>query len=210
MDKLTIIIKKYIKGAASEKEVIVIEKRMATDAQFAAEVAFQKNVLKSLQYVQQQDLKSFFLDLKPQLLQQLEEDTSKIFGNQVHYSLEQLKQWFSPLPLYEKRIASALRAAAITILLQPKPETNCENRQLTFEWERPKEGFEELDLILENNRREVLLEETIDPDSITYTTLLPQDVFPPGRYYWKFCVDEDEPLMGVFFVEKNLMREDKV
>ncbi|MGB0932137.1 MAG: hypothetical protein ACPGVB_15245 [Chitinophagales bacterium] len=205
MDELTNIIKKYIKGTASEKEVAAIEKRMATDVEFAAEVVFQKDVLKSLQYVQQQDLKSFFSDLKPQLLQQLSIDTSKSLGEKLQYSLEQLKQWFAPLSLYEKRITVALRSVSSSVLLQPKSGVNCPNRQLTFEWSRPKEGFEELDLILENNRREVLLEKSLDLDASSYNVMLSPDKFPPGRYYWKFCVDDDEPLMGVFFVEKNLM-----
>lgn len=190
---------------ASDTEVVAIEKRMSEDSQFAAEVDFQQDVLKSLQYVEQQDLKSFFWDLKPQLLQQLGADTSKTLGEKLQYSLEQLKQWFAPLPLYEKRVTVALRSVDSSVLLQPKSGINCPNRQLTFEWHRPKEGFEELDLILENNRREILLEESLEVNDGTYTALLSKEEFPPGRYYWKFCVEEEDPIMGVFFVDKNLI-----
>ena len=205
MNELTIIIKKYIKGRASEKEVAAVEKRMAEDADFAEEVAFQRDVLKSLQYVEQQDLKSFFGGLKPQLLANLKADDSKTLGEKLQYSLEQLKQWFAPLPLYERRIAVALRSESAAILLQPQSGMNCADRQLTFRWVLPKGGMEELDLILENNRREVLLEESLEIAAETYTILLSQEQFPPGRYYWKFCMDDEDPIMGVFFVEKHLI-----
>ncbi len=208
-------------GTASEKEVVRIEKRLASEAGFVEQVvAFERqllqnpktanktiqgNLVKALQYRELNDLQQFFGGLQFKLMKELNvaHQTPSLQGA-IQYSLQQLKEWFMPLPLYEKRIVGVSRGSE-SILIAPEKNMDCSNRVLEFKWNVRKGGFEEIDLILENNRGEVLLEESLDVHADSYVAILPKEQFLPGRYYWKFCVEEDAPVMGVFFVQKELM-----
>lgn len=207
-------------GTASVKEVALIEKRMAEETEFVeqveamerqllrnpktAEKMFQKNVSKTLQFKELEGLQQFFGGLQSKLERALNQKTASPLEEMVQYSIEQLKQWFMPLPLYERRIVGVARGGS-DLLIAPEKNTDCSNRQLEFVWKAKRGGFEEIDLIVENNRRKVLLEEALDVDAHSATIAFPKETFPPGRYYWKFCIDDEEPIMGVFFIERGLM-----
>ena len=150
------------------------------------------------------------MDLDPQTMLNFKDELAFKAGlhNNIEeptYTLEELLAMFEPVEHYDAMLEVVERSAPTLLpmpihVLSPQNETNCYNT-IIFELDRP--APQDLTLIIENNQEDELIENVFPAHAATYRQLLTG--FAPGCYYWKLILDEDNMLMGKFYVRKDLM-----
>ncbi len=211
-DHLQKLMEKVAKGLATPAE----SQELQTVLQQDAEIQRRFDEVKALRagFVEEElDLAKGFLQsieqkaaAKVSLGQKIRESFEAI-ETQIDQSLEELAKWFLPFPAYEKQaLQFAQRASnAANLPLQTPPhEMDCVDHQLYFELDSRLDTDEEIEIVIENNRSQEVAAFEFEADTQVFKINLVDQALSPGRYYWKFMV-EDVILMGSFFIQKELM-----
>ena len=117
----------------------------------------------------------------------------------VDYSIEQLKEFFEPVPHYDSLIAGTSRADSFVLSV---PENGKDVRGiLNFELSKPIDC--KVTVKIEDSREEVMCERTFPPFTKHFQVSLNESQMHPGVYYWKLRINEDMKI-GTFYVRKEL------
>ena len=117
----------------------------------------------------------------------------------LDYTLEQLCEFFSPLPHYEMQLAAVTRSNRLTVL---EPKNGIEvSMKLKFALEKTVKT--PVTVKVEDNREQLVYETIIAPKSKKFELDLSSFIPHPGRYYWKLKHGDDVAI-GMFYVGKDL------
>lgn len=198
------LLKDYLKGRISAQEAAAVESYLKAYPEFEAELDFERNLLEGLVELELEDAHFFLTDLEKKLSlssNTKESSLSEKIQEGVQYSINQLQRWFAPVQNYEKLLQqTAFRAVSFKVL-QPRNSIECSGLQLSFRLNKPVDNL--LLLIEDNEFNELIEQEFEEAVDVFQISLSPTD-FHPGRYYWKLS-DDNQTIVGVFFIQKNLM-----
>ncbi len=117
----------------------------------------------------------------------------------LDYTLEQLREFFSPLPHYEMQLAAVTRSNGLTVL-EPKNGIDM-SVKLNFVLEKTVKT--PVTIKVEDNHEELVYETIIPPKTKKFALDLSKVIPHPGRYYWKLKYG-DGVAIGMFYVGKDL------
>jgi len=117
----------------------------------------------------------------------------------LDYTLEQLREFFSPLPHYEMQLAAVTRSNGLTVL-EPKNGIDV-SVKLNFVLEKTVKS--PVTVKVEDNREQLVYETIIAPKTKKFELDLSSVIPHPGRYYWKLKY-ADGVAIGMFYVDKDL------
>ena len=198
------LIEKYILGELTAVESVLFEEMQKKDADFAKKTTFYQDFVGSMGVLGNQTLKTEFQNLELKLAKAaIAKKSTNVLSNikkQINYTLEQITALFLPVPNYELAMSYTHRSQGFK-LISPKNGINCSENSLIFELETAVN--QTLDLQIENNKQELVLQESIDENENFFIIDLPNDL-QAGIYYWKLSQKTDT-LIGNFYVQKDLM-----
>lgn len=186
----------YINQTCSDSDIDLIEDKLANNELYQA-------ALEGALFMADTD------DLTTQTLANLQNELAFRTGFSINqeptYSLAELLAMFEPVEHYDALLAEVERSAAAPVsppvhVLLPQNDINCYHT-IVFELDRPTPT--DLILIIENNQEDELIESVFPAHTQQYRQSL--SGFAPGCYYWKLMLDEDNMLIGKFYVRKELM-----
>lgn len=173
-----------------------------------------------LLYVEQEGIDEAEIE---RLLEEIGTQSGLIKSNLIHhpdeqkgvYTLNELLDMFNTVEHYEPLLAEFTeRSGAVAfaadasvsqyqddlLVISPQTGEDCSD-SICFILNR--ETQEELLLIIENNQEESLIETSFPADTDIHQISITH--FRPGRYYWKLLLNDEDFIMGSFFVRKDLM-----
>ncbi|MFK7906900.1 MAG: hypothetical protein AB8B69_17335 [Chitinophagales bacterium] len=116
--------------------------------------------------------------------------------DKVNETIDDLAQFFLPVPNYEAALLQASRSTAAG-LTAPENGLDAEN-ELSFSFEKPLTKNQSF--TIEDNQQ-ILVEERVLEEGTKQFVVDTQN-FVPGRYYWKLTGNR-ETLIGMFFVGRS-------
>ncbi|MEZ4886780.1 MAG: hypothetical protein R3E32_18775 [Chitinophagales bacterium] len=198
----------FITHRLSPEEAAMVELRIAEDAEWKEEEAFQREVLFTAIEVKKMQLRKQFAGIEAKLQKKYANNLSTSIDKiktsikeHVEYSVEQLKELFAPVPHYQPLLAMPTRAGSLEVMI-PQNGIDCTDEGLQFELTEASD--ETLELSIENNQCEEVYTQEILPNTFQFIVPFAAKDYPPGRYYWKLMV-EDEMIISEFFVGKDLI-----
>ncbi len=208
--RITSLLERFVKGYITLAEKEEVNQLVASNAAIAEQLQTLQVLRKGMIEEELQSSRLFLQSLEKQSLKEKVGEKAKQLKQlkqQIQYSIEELKKMFAPFPAYDQyALQFAQRAASDVnlVLKAPENDMNCESLQLEFSLSKPLETEEEIEIVIEDNQSREKIAQEFEPTTQQFKINLSQANLSPGRYYWKFMV-EDAVVIGSFFIQKDLM-----
>ena len=199
------LVEDYVLGTLSEKDFQLLTQLRKEDAAIEEQIGFYQDLHDGAVLFGDERFKLELQEMEQswQLKQQKLKQSSlkekwKSLTDKVNGAIDELSQFFLPVPNYEAALLQASRSTAAG-LIAPENGLDVElDGDLIFGFEKPlakKHSF-----TIENNQQEIVTQRTLEKGSKQFVISLKG--FVPGRYYWKLMGDR-ETVIGMFFVGRS-------
>ncbi len=201
------LLERFVKGQVTISEKEEVAKITANKPQWDEKLKMIQSLRKGFIEEEVANSRAFLQSLETQSLKEKLGDAISKVKQQIQYSIEELTKMFAPFPAYDQyAMQFAQRAASDVhlVLKAPENDMNCTSLTLNFSLTKPLQTDEEIEIVVEDNQSREKIAEEFESDTQHFEIDLSQSNLSPGRYYWKFMV-EDAVVIGSFFIQKELM-----
>ena len=218
-----LLIEDYLSENLDSEQSVAFQKRMSADNAFAEQVFLQEQLVHAVaKQKKQQRFRDVFDSVQSAFHLSLEADalvqdliqatvypspTNNEEGATTTYTLEELLDMFKPVGHYELAIAESmdggLRRFDNLRVWEPINGINCTGGKLHFRLNRAV-AQEDIIVRIENNREDTVLDEQLSgPASGEFEINVAS--LSPGRYYWKLKAGNQDAIIGMFFIHKDIL-----
>ncbi len=197
------LVEDYVLGTLSEKDLRLLTQLRENEPAIEEQIVFYEDLYGGAVLFGDERFKMELQEMEQnwQLKQEKLKQSSlkekwKSLTNKVNGAIDELSQFFLPVPNYEAALFQASRSTAAG-LIAPENGLDAEE-ELVFGFEKPlpkKQNF-----VIENNQQELVEEQILEQGTKQFAVNLKD--FVPGRYYWKM-IGERETVIGMFFVGRS-------
>ncbi|MGB0930112.1 MAG: hypothetical protein ACPGVB_05015 [Chitinophagales bacterium] len=194
------LVEDYVLGTLSEKNLQLLTQIRNNEPAIGEQIAFYEDLHGGAVLfgderfkMELQEMEQNWQLKQSKLKQSSLKEKWKSLTDKVNETIDELSQFFLPVPNYEAALWQASRSTAAG-LMTPKNGLDVE-KELSFGFEKPlakKQGF-----VIENNQQEIVEERVLEKGTEGFVVDVSD--FVPGRYYWKLT-GERETVIGMFFV----------